>query len=187
MTRWVAASPWRIWRIWRISRICRVAVAAVAAVAVATLAGCTSDIGTSTPVPPPAATSAATPTTASGPSGSASAPTSSAGGGGSQQAASCSPSGTSLQVSAQNVAFDKKCLAAPANKAFTITFDNKDSGVPHNVDIFTNSSATKSLFKGAIVTGPKTTTYHVPALPAGTYFFRCDIHPTQMTGTFVVS
>jgi hypothetical protein len=23
-------------------------------------------------------------------------------------------------------------------------------------------------------------------LPPGTYFFRCDVHPTQMTGTFMV-
>jgi len=27
----------------------------------------------------------------------------------------------------------------------------------------------------------------VPALDAGTYFFRCDVHPTTMTGTFVVA
>ena len=56
----------------------------------------------------------------------------------------------------------------------------------HDVAIYTNSSATTTLFKGAVVTGPTTTTYHVPALKAGTYYFRCDIHPTQMTGTFVV-
>ena len=85
-----------------------------------------------------------------------------------------------------NVKFDKSCLAAPAGQAFTITFNNQDAGVPHDVAIYTNSSATTTLFKGAVVTGPTTTTYHVPALKAGTYYFRCDIHPTQMTGTFVV-
>jgi plastocyanin len=62
-----------------------------------------------------------------------------------------------------------------------------DSGVPHNIAIYTDKSASKSLFKGSTVTGPKTTTYHVHALQAGTYYFRCDIHPTQMFGTFVVS
>jgi hypothetical protein len=52
--------------------------------------------------------------------------------------------------------------------------------------IFTDAGAAKSLFTGALVMGPKTITYQVPALPSGTYYFRCDVHPTQMFGTFVV-
>jgi nitrite reductase (NO-forming) len=101
--------------------------------------------------------------------------------------ASCSPHGTLLRVMAHNVAFNTKCLAAPANTPFKIMFMNMDAGTPHNIAIFTDSSATQSLFTGALVTGPKTVTYHVPALPAGTYYFRCDVHPTQMFGTFVVN
>lgn len=110
----------------------------------------------------------------------------SATGGGHPSAAACTPNGTSVAVSAHNIQFDKSCLAAPAGKPFTITFSNDDSGVPHNVAIYSNSSAGKVLFRGQIVTGPKTIVYHVPALPAGTYYFRCDVHPTTMHGTFVV-
>jgi plastocyanin len=160
-----------------------VAVFAAAAV----LTACSSaGMGSVTPVAP---SSTAAPASSSAPPSSA-APaagaTSATAGSGGAQAASCAPSGTSLQVSAQNVKFDKSCLAAPANQAFTITFDNQDAGVPHDVAIYTSSSATTTLFKGAVVTGPTTTTYHVPALKAGTYYFRCDIHPTQMFGTFIV-
>jgi plastocyanin len=43
-----------------------------------------------------------------------------------------------------------------------------------------------SAFHGAIVSGVRTTTYRVSPLPPGTYGFRCDVHPAQMTGTFVV-
>lgn len=158
-----------------------VLVAVLAAVA-ALLAACTSSaVGHSTPISP-------TPTGTQS-SSSSSAPViskTSAASSGNQASATCSPSGTSLQISAQNIKFSTNCLAAPAGKPFTIAFDNKDSGVPHNIEIFTNSSATKSLYKGSIVTGPKTVTYSVPALTAGTYYFRCDIHPTQMFGTFVV-
>jgi plastocyanin len=100
-------------------------------------------------------------------------------------AAQCAPSGTSLQISAKNLSFDKKCLAAPANTPFTIAFKNEDA-LPHDVAIFTNSSATTKLFVGSYITGPKTVTYHVPPLKPGTYYFRCDNHPTLMTGTFVV-
>jgi plastocyanin len=105
-------------------------------------------------------------------------------------AATCQPDGTTLQISAQNIAFDKSCLAAPAGKAFTIEFNNQDAGTPHNVEIFTDSSATNRLGgatdSGDFIPGPATVSYKVDPLKAGTYFFRCDIHPQQMTGTFVV-
>jgi nitrite reductase (NO-forming) len=107
-------------------------------------------------------------------------------GGGSTSGATCQPHGTNLSISAQNVAFSTDCLAAPAGKAFTITFDNKDAGVPHNISIYTDSSASTALFTGDLVSGPAKTTYKVPALDPGTYYFRCDVHPTTMNGTFVV-
>lgn len=104
---------------------------------------------------------------------------------------SCTPNGTTLTVTAQNIAFDTNCLAAPAGTPFTIKFTNDDAGVPHNVEIFTSQAATTRL-GGATgptdtVTGPGSVTYKVGGLSPGTYFFRCDIHPTQMTGTFVVA
>jgi plastocyanin len=34
--------------------------------------------------------------------------------------------------------------------------------------------------------GPKKVSYAVPALPAGTYTFMCQVHPTTMKGTLVV-
>ncbi|MGZ8625008.1 MAG: cupredoxin domain-containing protein, partial [Actinomycetota bacterium] len=75
----------------------------------------------------------------------------------------------------------------PAGKPFSIAFDNQDPGVPHNVAIYTDDSATESLFVGELVPGPKKVTYEVGPLDPGTYFFRCDVHPTTMTGTFVVA
>jgi plastocyanin len=107
----------------------------------------------------------------------------------------CTPSGTTVDVVAPTGAagsgFEKKCYAAPANEAFTVDFSNNDSGVPHNFEIFTDSSATKRL-GGAkdpteIVTGPAKATYKVDALKPGTYYFHCDVHPTTMNGQFVVA
>jgi plastocyanin len=101
----------------------------------------------------------------------------------------CQPKGTDLHITASGIAFDTDCLAAPAGTAFTITFDNKDAGMLHNIHIFSDNPAqdpnAQSLFVGDLVTGPATATYDVDAQPAGTYFFHCDVHPAQMFGTFV--
>jgi plastocyanin len=78
-------------------------------------------------------------------------------------------------------------ITVPAGKSITVNFDNQDSGIPHNFAVYTNSSATSPIFVGDNITGPAriTYTFTAPSTP-GTYFFRCDVHPTQMTGAFIV-
>ncbi len=101
-------------------------------------------------------------------------------------AATCSPSGTSLSITAKDIQYDKGCLAAPAGQAFTIKFDNNDA-LPHNVTIQVSHTSTESFFSGEQITGPnKSVTYRVSSIAAGTYHFHCIVHPDQMNGTFVV-
>ncbi len=78
-------------------------------------------------------------------------------------------------------------ITVPHGAQVTINFNNMDSGVIHNFSVYTNASATQAIFTGQMVTGPGTMTYNftAPAAP-GTYFFRCDVHPTIMTGQFIV-
>jgi len=93
--------------------------------------------------------------------------------------------GPTLQVSALNIAFEQSSLEAPASTPFSIEFDNKDAGVPHNVSILKDSPNGAVVFKGDIFSGPDKRIYSVPALPAGTYAFVCSVHP-NMTGTLTV-
>ena len=95
--------------------------------------------------------------------------------------------GTVLRLAASGSVFDVKTLTAPAGASFKIAFRNNDSGVPHNVAIYTDSSAKSVLFRGKEFFGPATKVYAVGALNAGSYFFRCDLHPGQMTGSITVS
>jgi plastocyanin len=92
-----------------------------------------------------------------------------------------------VNISALNYRFDKSNITVPAGANVTMVFDNKEA-VPHNVAIYTTPAATEVIFKGEVITGPKTITYSfiAPTTP-GDYLFRCDVHPTAMTGTFTVT
>ncbi len=94
---------------------------------------------------------------------------------------------TNINLTAQNLSFDQTTITVPAGAQVTINFSNKDSGVTHNFAVYTDSSASNKIFVGDMVSGPgnKTYTFTAPSKP-GTYFFRCDVHPTQMTGQFIV-
>lgn len=92
------------------------------------------------------------------------------------------PPGTPT-ITAKDIAFTQHQVEAPADKSFTIVFQNAD-GAPHNVAIVRNGSSSPA-FTGEVVTGPREVAYSVPALAPGTYTFLCDVHP-NMTGTLVV-
>jgi plastocyanin len=85
-------------------------------------------------------------------------------------------------VFADQLTFTAAEVAVPAGVPFKLTFENRESA-PHNLAIYTDSSASQRLYQGEIFSSG-TRVYEVPALAAGSYFFRCDVHP-DMTGTIV--
>ncbi len=119
------------------------------------------------------APSAAAPSPAATAAASAAAPSGGTAGG----------TGTVINETAQNIAFQQTDLTAPANTPFTIHFDNQDSGVPHNMMI--KDANGNAVFTGDLVTGVAQKDYAVPALPPGTYTFVCQVH-SNMTGTLTV-
>jgi plastocyanin len=110
-----------------------------------------------------------------------------AGGGGAPTGpAPCQPAGPELAITAQNLAFDADCLAAPAAEPFTIEFTNQDTQ-PHNVAIYPSPPPAEAIFAGDIFAGPGSETYQVePIEEEGNLYFQCDVHP-DMNGTFVVA
>ena len=93
------------------------------------------------------------------------------------------PSGPSVALTARGISFVEKELTLPAGKPVTVRFTNRDAGTPHNFALYTDKSAATKIFAGSILTGPGSTSYRFTAPPAGTYYFRCDVHPTIMNGT----
>jgi plastocyanin len=158
-------------------RLARSPLTAVGALlACLALAGCASSSTAGwTFVPPPSATPI--PPASAGASGAP---------GASPAASAASPAASGatadVTISALNIAFEQASVDAPAGKAFSLLFDNKDASVPH--DVWIKDASGTVVFQGAIITGPGQTTYNVPALAAGTYTFSCSVH-ANMTGTLV--
>lgn len=97
-----------------------------------------------------------------------------------------------IDLAARDNAFSLSTMTVPAGAEVTIDFDNQDAGTAHNFSVYRGESestgmVTEPIFIGAIITGPARTiyTFTAPTTP-GTYFFRCDVHPSTMIGIFVV-
>ena len=95
-------------------------------------------------------------------------------------AASTDPNAKVVTVTAQNIAFTTTTVTGPAGAAFTLSFDNEDASIPHDVQIKDASGA--QVFKTDVFPGVAKRDYPVPALKAGSYPFACTVHP-NMTGT----
>ncbi len=94
---------------------------------------------------------------------------------------------TIIYLKAKDIAFNRSTITVPAGAEVTVFFHNEDSGIPHNFAVYDTPSATKTIFQGKIITGVSSITYTftAPSTP-GTYYFRCDVHPTIMNGKFIV-
>lgn len=97
--------------------------------------------------------------------------------------------GQTVEISAFNVAFDTDEISVQSDGEVRLRFDNQDEGVDHNIAVYNSSSDLTPVADGSVglvFPGPAVddTVFEIPE--PGEYFFRCDVHPTIMTGTFIV-
>ncbi len=91
---------------------------------------------------------------------------------------------TNLTITAQGTAWDKSTLTAVAGQPLTLTLNNNDNGVSHNIHFFQGADNTgASVAQTDIAQGVTTETLNFGPLAPGDYYYQCDVHPTQMTGT----
>lgn len=88
-----------------------------------------------------------------------------------------------VTVTADDIAFGTDRIDVDAGEEVTVSFENLDDGVPHNLHV----QAGEVDVETDIATGPDTQELRFTVSEAGDYTFICDVHPQQMTGDLVVS
>ncbi len=85
-----------------------------------------------------------------------------------------------------SIKFDKNMLTIAADKNVQVTADNTDTGVRHNFAVYRSKAdadaGKTAIAQTTICAGPCKGTVTLNLTP-GEYFFRCEVHRTQMTGT----
>jgi plastocyanin len=95
---------------------------------------------------------------------------------------------TSVTVVAKNLQFNPRSITASVGQPLTVTLDNQDAGVQHNIAFFTNRSATTLLTSDSrmdIFPGVAQKSFTFTPSRAGTFYFHCDVHP-DMNGSLIV-
>ena len=88
------------------------------------------------------------------------------------------------ELSADDLEFDAATITAPAGQPFTVAFTNLDT-VPHNFSVYVEEGG-DAIAEGEIINEGETDEVEIEGLSAGEYFFVCDLHAGEMTGTLVV-
>jgi len=102
--------------------------------------------------------------------------------------ATTAPAGpVEIELVARGYAFNTATITVPVGSEVRILFNNQDAD-HHNVALYEDRAATRPIFVGELITGPRTITYTftAPATP-GTYHFQCDPHASFMNGDFIVT
>ena len=90
----------------------------------------------------------------------------------------------SVRIAAINTLFSPASLTAPAGATVTLTLDNQDEGVTHDIVIFDTSGG--QIGATDLGTGPIVQTVTFAVGGPGNYSFKCSVHPQQMRGLLKV-
>jgi plastocyanin len=103
---------------------------------------------------------------------------------GREPAITATPSGGgTITVQAQDNNYSETELEATAGDEVTIVLDNRGAN-QHTLTMYTDAQYSQQLAEAGsgIVAGGANSSFDF-TFDAGTYFFRCEVHPTQMEGT----
>ena len=94
------------------------------------------------------------------------------------------PPVTDITIVSPTSEFDVEAFAVRAGEEVTVTYDNQDEGVPHNLRFDLKGSPSPQT---RTANGPDVQTITFSVAEPGEYTYICDVHPSAMRGTLVVT
>jgi plastocyanin len=94
--------------------------------------------------------------------------------------------------------FETAAITLPPNQDVTLTFDNEDQGIPHNIHFFSDQTTGKGMtgcktgcetppeVSTAVKAGIEKESFTFTTPGPGKYLYHCDVHPDTMKGTLTV-
>ncbi len=105
---------------------------------------------------------------------------------GAQAPVTAEPPSANMKIIAKGIAWNTDKLNGLPGVPLTITVDNQDQGIPHNLAVYDGPDAESPiLVQTEIANGPVTQTLSFGPLEAGEYYYNCVVHP-QMEGILTV-
>jgi plastocyanin len=93
------------------------------------------------------------------------------------------PPVAAITITSEGSDFDIEAFAVRAGEEVSVTYDNQDDGVAHNLRVDVKGSDDPQT---TTANGPDTQTIDFTVADAGRYTYICDVHPAAMRGTLVV-
>ena len=87
-----------------------------------------------------------------------------------------------VTVVADGLVFTEDRMQLPAGQDIHLTFENRDIGVPHGLNLQTRTSGVPptDLWTSEIEEGPSVRAFDLPPLAAGPYLLICPVHPNML-------
>jgi plastocyanin len=93
--------------------------------------------------------------------------------------------GTTVEVTAEDNSFSVDEISVSSGEEVTVAFSNEGS-LPHNIAFYTEKGGDTIVKGDTIMGGQEDSVSFTAPSEAGEYYFQCDVHPNEMTGTLVV-
>jgi len=95
-----------------------------------------------------------------------------------------------IDIVGKDILFDLDAITVESGRQVLVAFDNQDEAVPHNWALYESrddaEGGEEAIAGSPIEAGPLIQQIVFEAPEPGTFFFRCDVHPTTMIGEFTV-